>query len=157
MVPADSFDDFVESLRGVFFALRAVSAEMLADLDCSAIERGILKDLEEQGPQTVPALAHARAVSRQAMQKAVDRLAGRGLLAVEPNPRHQRSSLIALAPAGKKLFTEIRARERRILARVELPISDAELRRTTRALRELGELFASPDFARSRGPQGGRG
>ena len=151
MPNADSFDELVESIRLAFFALRALSTEMLADLDCGAVERGILKDIEEQGPQAVPALAQARAVSRQAMQKAVDRLIERGLLAVEANPRHRRSSLLALTPAGKRLFTEIRARERRLLAKIELPVSDAELRRTTRVLRELGEHFAGQDRSRSRG------
>lgn len=151
MPTADAFDEFVESLRQTFFALRAVSTEVLADLDCSAVERGILRDVEEQGPQPVPALAQARAVSRQAMQKAVDRLIERGLLAVAPNPRHRRSSLLALTAAGKKLCAESRARERRLLAGVALPISDAELRRTTRALQALGALFTNTDF--SRGPR----
>ena len=157
MTTADSFDEFVESLRTVFFALRSISADMLAGLDVSPAERGVLKDVEEEGPQTVPALALARSVSRQAMQKTVDRLAERALLTVEPNPRHQRSPMLALTPAGRKVLADIRTLERRMLAGVELPVSDAELRRTTRALRELGALFTSPDFARRGGPpQGGR-
>ena len=145
MPTADAFDEFVESLRQTFFALRAVSTEVLADLDCSAVERGILRDVEEQGPQPVPALAQARAVSRQAMQKAVDRLdrAGAPRRGAEPAPP-------ALVPAradagGQEAPRREQGARAAAPAGVALPISDAELRRTTRALQALGALFTNTD------------
>lgn len=135
----DPFQTFVERLREAFFALRGVSDALLADLDCSAAERSVLAELDARGPQTVPAMAQARAVSRQAMQKSIDRLAGRKWLAATDNPRHQRSPLIALAPAGRKVLGEIRKREQRLLARAELPVSGTELERAAHTLAKVGQ------------------
>jgi DNA-binding MarR family transcriptional regulator len=140
---ADDFDHFVGALRAVFFALRAISNQLLADLDCSPAERSLLEELDREGPRTVPDLARARAISRQTMQKTVDRLVARRWLLVQPNPRHQRSSLLALAPAGRQIFVEARARERRLLARTALPVSGAELRRATEVLHHLAPTFSS--------------
>src|SRR4051812_32900941 len=101
MSEATAFDDLIRNLRDVFFALRAIADAMNADLDCSAAERGLLVDLGRHGPQTVPKLAAARAVSRQAMQKSVDRLADRGWLEGEITPVHRRSVLIGVTRAGR--------------------------------------------------------
>jgi DNA-binding MarR family transcriptional regulator len=137
------FDDFVEEVRVTFFALRGVSERLLADLDCSAPERGVLQEIERLGPQTVPALALARGITRQAMQRTIDRLIALARLTEADNPRHLRSPLLTLTPNGKRLLTDIRARERRLLAASELPLSAAELVRTTRALRELAAFVAN--------------
>jgi DNA-binding MarR family transcriptional regulator len=140
---AAEVDQFIGALRSAFLALRAMSNQLLADLDCTAVERSLLEELDHEGPRTVPDLARARAISRQTMQKTVDRLVARRWLLVQPNPRHRRSSLIALAPAGGQIFIEARGRERRLLARVALPVSGAELGRTTEVLRTVAPTFSS--------------
>jgi DNA-binding MarR family transcriptional regulator len=151
----DVFDKFVENLRRAFFALRAISSELGAEAECNPVDRGVLKELEEHGPLTVPTLALSRAVSRQAMQKTVDRLVDRGWLTIEPNPRHQRSVLLAISPAGRKVLLQVRRREKRLLARADLPVSDAELLRATRTLGELATFFGSATFQRLQARQGG--
>jgi DNA-binding MarR family transcriptional regulator len=142
MRSAEALDEFVENLRKVFFALRAVSNDMLADLDCTVVERGILKDVAG-GALTVPQLADNRAVSRQAMQKAVDALVVRKLVALESNPRHRRSPLVAITRTGSKLLDAARAREKKLIGSVELPISETQLKQTTRVLTELAEHFTA--------------
>lgn len=134
------FDTFVAELRRVFFALRAESADLLSDLELTGPERSLLQELEAGG-KPVPELAQARAVSRQAMQKLVDRLAARELVTLEPNPRHQRSPLVTLTTAGKRLSSTVRTRERKALAAAELPLSAAELRKTTKSLAALAAFF----------------
>ncbi len=141
MTDGDTFDELVDNLRKVFFALRGISNQMLEELGCTVVERGILKELDTSGAQTVPVLAEARAVSRQAMQKAIDGLVAQKLVVVTPNPRHRRSPLIAIAPAGAKLLHAALAREKRALANVSLPVSDAEIKRTSRVLSELATYF----------------
>ncbi|HWE30774.1 MAG TPA: MarR family winged helix-turn-helix transcriptional regulator [Polyangia bacterium] len=141
MTNPETFDDLVESVRAMFFALRTVSERLLADLDCTAAERGVLQEIERLGPQTVPALALARGITRQAMQRTIEGLLARQRLSEEDNPRHVRSPLLALTPVGKRLLTDIRARERRLLASTELPVSAAELQRTTRVLDELAAFI----------------
>lgn len=144
MTSPEVFDELVESVRAMFFALRMVSERLLADLDCTAAERAVLQEIDQLGPQTVPALALSRGITRQAMQRTIDGLLARQRLSEEDNPRHLRSPLLSLSPVGKRLLADIRARERRLLASAELPVSEAELHRTTRALGELaayvGEL-----------------
>ena len=140
---AADLNDFAQRTRDVFFALRALSEGMLHDLDCTEPERGVLQDLELRGPQTVPALAQARAVSRQAMQKTIDRMAERKWIATEPNPRHQRSPLVAATAAGRKLFAHFRSREQRAFGKLKLPLSGKELDRTTRALEEMATFLGS--------------
>jgi DNA-binding MarR family transcriptional regulator len=140
----EQFDAFVVALRELLFVLRANSDQMLADLGCTVVERSVLDELGRQGQQTVPDLAVPRAVSRQAMQKTIDRLIERRLVKVQSNPRHQRSSLLALTPAGARLLAEIHKRERRMVTESGLPLSGAELQRTTAALRTLQRHFAGP-------------
>ncbi|HXJ19550.1 MAG TPA: MarR family transcriptional regulator [Polyangia bacterium] len=143
MSPATDFNAFVTVLREVMFALRAISNELLADLGCTTAERGVLDDLDHHGPLTVPDLAEARAVARQTMQKTIDRLAERGWVVARPNPRHQRSVLLELTPAGRRLLAEVHDRERRLVAATPLGLSGAELRRTTASLRTLQERLAA--------------
>ena len=133
------FDAFVLQLREVFFALRGISQQLLADLDCTAADRGILMELSELGPQTVPALAQGRSVSRQAMQKVVDRLVGRKWLAYALNPRHQRSQLITITGTGSRIFAKMRARELELLASWKLPVRLGELQSVTETLAVMGQ------------------
>lgn len=139
--PTESFDAFLEKLREVYVNVRAVSEQMLADIECSGAERSLLLDLDRMGPQTVPALAHERAVTRQAMQRTIDRMHERGWVAAMANPRHQSSRLFVIAPAGRKVLTAVRTRERQLLTQSPLPISDTELTRTTAVLGELAAHF----------------
>ncbi len=133
--------DFIDSLREAFFALRGLSTRMLADLECSPAERGVIAELGKEGPRPVPAMARIRGISRQAMQKAVDAMIERGWLRTEPNPEHARSQLIALTPAGDKLWALIRKREAAALTARELPVSATELTRATSVLAKLKPFF----------------
>jgi DNA-binding MarR family transcriptional regulator len=143
----EAFVALVAQVREVFFALRGISNAMLEDLELTAVERSVLVELVQQGPQTVPTLAEGRAVSRQAMQKVVDRMLERDLLALEPNPRHQRSVLIKLAKKGEKCVGEIRTRERALLKGAHLPIAEPELTRATHTLQALA-TFLNHDVRR---------
>jgi DNA-binding MarR family transcriptional regulator len=144
----DELDAFIAALRELFFTLRRTTEQLQSGLDCTAAERGILMELEQRGPLTVPAMAEGRGVSRQAMQKSVDALLGRRLVALAENPRHRRSSLVEITPAGRRLFVELRAREEKALAAVELPLSAAELRRVTTSLETLARFFAGRDWSK---------
>src|SRR4026207_1942234 len=81
----------------------------------TAAHRGVMESLFRGGPQTVPAMARARPVSRQHIQILVNRLVDLGLVAAVANPAHMRSPLFELTPAGSKRFAEMQRRERRTL------------------------------------------
>src|ERR1700761_3776974 len=118
-----AFTELVEQVRATFFELRRISETMLDDLDCTGAERSLLVELDKAGPRTVPQLARARAVSRQAMQRAADRVIERGWARAVDNPEHQRSSLIELAPLGARVLDKIRDREAALLSKTKLPLS----------------------------------
>jgi len=68
---------------------------------------GLLRSLKQGGPQTVPALARARPVARQHIQKLADEMAAEGLVAFKANPAHRRSQFVAITPAGERLYEEL--------------------------------------------------
>jgi DNA-binding MarR family transcriptional regulator len=137
-----AFDEVVDQVRTVFFELRRISELLLADLDCTGAERSLLVELDKLGPRTVPQLARARAITRQAMQRAVDRVTAQRRVQAAMNPEHQRSCLIEITPVGRNVLAEIREREVALLASTKLPISQAELRRTAVTLDELAVFLA---------------
>jgi DNA-binding MarR family transcriptional regulator len=93
-----------------FHRLRAVGAEEGAVTPGGAGSWGLMRSLAEGGPQTVPALARSRPVSRQHIQKLADELAAEGLVAFVDNPAHKRSKLLALTPAGRARYKAVTAR-----------------------------------------------
>lgn len=137
-----AFEELIEQVRAVFFELRAISDMLLADLDCTGAERSLLVELDRLGPRTVPQLARVRSITRQAMQRAVDRVTTRRWIAASTNPDHQRSTLIALTPAGRSVLAEIRERELALLASAKLAITQAELRRSAATLGQVASYLA---------------
>lgn len=141
-----AFDGLVERVRQVFFVLRALSEATLEGLDCTPVERGILKEIAEGGPRSVPELAESRHISRQAMQKAIDRMMAADLVVARPNPRHRKSLLLSpTAGAGTQLLREIRVRERSLFAKVAVPVAEAEMRRAASTLASVAERLTQPD------------
>lgn len=138
----ETFEQFIQSVRGLFFALRGVSNEMLADFDCTAVERGALQDLDSER-LTVPAMAKRRAVTRQAMQKTIDRLVEQGWVSAVANPLHMRSPLLELTPGGKRHFARIRAHERRVFASFPLPLRNAELRQASEVIETVERVLST--------------
>jgi DNA-binding MarR family transcriptional regulator len=152
----DAFDELVARLRETFFELRRVSQWLFADLDCTATERSLLMELAARGALTVPALARTRSVSRQSMQKVVDRLASRGWVAAATNPDHKRSPLVALTAAGRDVCEELRRRELEALRRAKLDVDAASLRRAAEVLGRLGTSIAQVDRGPLQGSAGRR-
>src|SRR5947208_10000013 len=64
--------------------------------------RSILHLLDQEGAQTVPALAESRSSSRQNVQIIVDRLQRMGWVEFHDNPRHKRSRLVQLTEDGRQ-------------------------------------------------------
>ncbi|MBM3532797.1 MAG: MarR family transcriptional regulator [Alphaproteobacteria bacterium] len=93
-----------------FHRLRAVGAEEGAVTAGGGGSWGLMRSLAEGGPQTVPALARSRPVSRQHIQKLADELTAEGLVRFVDNPAHKRSKLVELTPAGRARYKAVTAR-----------------------------------------------
>ena len=55
-------------------------------------------------PQPVVRLARDIGVSRQAVQRLANELAGEGIVAFRPNPHHKRAQLVVLTARGRELY-----------------------------------------------------
>jgi DNA-binding MarR family transcriptional regulator len=103
----------------------------------SASRARLLSLLRGDGPLTVPAIARARGVSRQAVQAAVARLVEEGQVELQPNPSHRRSPRVALTNVGRAAVDDARAREEALLESLHVGVSDESLATALRTLEAL--------------------
>ncbi len=108
---SEAAKDVVRETRALFQALKALADTAHAGLGINASMRAVMEALVQNGPQTVPAIAQAKTVSRQHIQTIADELARRGFVEVRHNPQHKRSSLIALSAKGKAAALAMGERE----------------------------------------------
>lgn len=129
-------------VRTCFNRLKAVADTLHEDLGVTASMRAVMEALADRSPQTVPAIAAAKSVSRQHIQIIMNDLDRAGLVASSPNPGHRRSPHFALTPKGRDIFKVIARREREPLARVAASMSADSLEHALAALAELNERLA---------------
>ena len=103
--------------------------------------RAVLDLLQLAGPQTVPQLSAAQDLSRQFVQRMVHDAVAEGYAVLEPNPAHQRSSLVALTPRGVAAITAVKAREHQLLRQVAGGLSDADIDTCLRVLAHMLAVF----------------
>lgn len=138
----------MDETRKLFHRMRVAAEQLHRQGGMSGGRRGILRDLDRLGPQTVPQMARARPVSRQHIQTLVDQLRGEGQVEFMENPAHKRSHLVRLTPKGKELVDEMNRREAKILTRLEIGIPERDLRTAAEALKAVRELFESDQWRR---------
>lgn len=128
--------------------MRVAAEQLHRQGGMSGGRRGILRDLDRLGPQTVPQMARARPVSRQHIQTLVNQLAEEGHVEFVENPAHQRSHLVQLTRRGKELIDTMNRREGRILAALKIGIPEKELRMAATVLRAVRDLLESDQWKR---------
>jgi Transcriptional regulators len=116
--------------------------------ELSGGRRGVLRDLDRLGPQTVPQMARVRPVSRQHIQTIVNQLAVEGYVEFIENPAHKRSHLVSLTEEGKELVDEMNRLELDLLTGLELGIPEEDMRTAASVLRALREFFDSNRWRR---------
>jgi DNA-binding MarR family transcriptional regulator len=142
--------------------VRTLSERLHGSDSLSAGRRGILRDLRDNGPQTVPQMARRRFVSRQHIQSLVDPLTSEGHVELVENPAHRRSRLVRLTRRGDLLVQEMAQRERDLMAQMDLPISQRELDYAASVLQAICEWLSGtrrqgpppPRKSKRRPPQG---
>jgi DNA-binding MarR family transcriptional regulator len=97
------------------------------------------------GPQTVPQIARQRCTSRQNIQSLVNGLVSEGLVELERNPGHQRSSLICLTSRGKDSLASAQGDESTLFAWLDSQVLEADVVSATKLLRQIRELLSKPE------------
>lgn len=138
----------LEEVVALYLVLRAVVARVHGQGPVTGAVRGLLRDLDRFGPQTVPQLARRRAVSRQDRQALVNRLRDQGLVELVENPAHRRSPLVRLTPRGKALVDEMTQREAELLEALGIHRPEADLRAAADVLRAIRERLQGPEARR---------
>jgi len=142
------FESVLNETVALFHRLRVVAEQIHRQGAMSAGRRGVLKNLERLGPQTVPQMARARPVSRQHIQTLVNQLTAEGLVELSDNPAHKRSRLVRLTPQGKALVEAMNRREAALLSRLKIGIPEQDLRAASAVLRAVQELFEGVEWKR---------
>ena len=96
------------------------------------------------GPLTVPAIAAAMGLTRQGVQKQIDRLLADGHLTQLENPGHKRSPLFEPSRAGRVVFRRADQRWARLSAQLAGAFSLAELETSRAVLDALARVLAPP-------------
>jgi DNA-binding MarR family transcriptional regulator len=131
----------VDETIALYLRMKWVSDQIYDDEGRGAARRGILRGIVRYGPQTVPAMARARGVSRQHVQEVIDAMLEDGLVERTPNPRHRRSLLVSATPRGEALVRRMDETDDRVLAGACGPLSTRDLEITARTLRAMREGF----------------
>lgn len=107
-----SIRDLVVAIFRANGALIANGNRLVADLGLTAALWQVLDALERSnGQATVAEIGRMMGLTRQSVQRSVDRLAARGLAIGLDNPAHKRAPLIALTREGRSTLQAINARE----------------------------------------------
>lgn len=124
----------VNEIPRAFFRASAVAEKLFADLGVSAPERGVLRELFVDGEATAPEIARRKPVTRQSIQPMLDSLLAKGLVRTSENPRHKRSALYALTPAGIDCCVELQRREIAVITAILGDIDGSDFAAAARAL-----------------------
>jgi len=124
--------------------VRAISRTAPGDVPPATLR--LMSQVEELGPVTIGALAHADRCSQPTMSAGVQNLVDKGWATKVPNPADARSSLVGLTAAGStQLHAARRTRAAAVADRFRLdPHHDErELATTVEVLRSLLEVTTS--------------
>jgi DNA-binding MarR family transcriptional regulator len=128
--------DLVQAIISCSHRLKAVGRSMGA-VTSRGGAWGLMKSLDQQGPQTIPELARARPVSRQHIRALAQSLIRRGWIASVPNPAHRRSFLLQLTPGGRQALETM---DRQIATPINEWLEDLEEQSIEQAIRVLNTL-----------------
>lgn len=99
--------------------------------------RAVLEILADGGAATVPEIAQRLEIKRQYVQLMINDTHAAGFTEAVPNPRHQRSKLIALTEVGQRLITQVMQREKELLKRIGGDLPHSELEITLKTMQRL--------------------
>jgi DNA-binding MarR family transcriptional regulator len=92
-------------------------------------------------PLSVSDIGRAMGISRQAVQRTADVLAGRGLVEFHDNPAHRRAKLVALTDAGREAMAAIGPHHARHAKLLTEAVGAKELADAIAAMTKLSEVL----------------
>jgi DNA-binding MarR family transcriptional regulator len=132
--PANSATDAMVELISRSFRLNSrlqITADRMArEVGLSAARWQVLSTVTQAThPVTISDIARWMGLARQSVQQVADALAKDGLISYEPNPKHQRASLVVVTKKAAKLLEQL-DKQRYAWARevaTTLPVADIKV------------------------------
>jgi DNA-binding MarR family transcriptional regulator len=133
-------EELIWQTRRLFRALATIADAELAPLGLEASERALIEFLAREGkPVSISRLARRRSVSRQHVHQTLGRLKNPAWITRTTDPDDARSLLLSLSEEGEKLWSEIRAVDKKVLRRIAREVSPSAVANATRTLRRIRE------------------
>jgi DNA-binding MarR family transcriptional regulator len=134
---AEAIAELMLEVAQCFFRIRALGQTTGLITGWGGGAFGFMRSLALLGPLTVPQIAQMRPTSRQRMQRLADELEAEGLVEFINNPKHRRSKLVRLTRKGDARYRELKARLLAIASTMGVGLSEGDIRRTTKIVRQL--------------------
>ncbi|MFN8535248.1 MAG: MarR family transcriptional regulator [Dehalococcoidia bacterium] len=106
----DAFQSVLLSLFQLHGQVLHAADAMSADLGLTGARWQVL-NVVVRVPMTVSQIARRLSLRRQSVQRSVDELRRRDIVALEPNPDDRRAPLVRLSPRGEALMVQLRRRQ----------------------------------------------
>lgn len=135
------------AVRRLFHKIGHAVAELHRDAEISVGMRAVLESVINGGPQTVPAMARIRPVTRQHIQGLVNALLDAGYVEMRDNPAHKRSKLVAATLRGEALFRKLRKTENAAFRKARIKPTPQELEAAERVITSLIDTLDGPEWA----------
>ena len=132
------------ALRFAYQRAAAVLTEEIRDLSLTPIQVSVLARLHERGPTTQNRLGRSLGMEPANVRDVVQRLARRGLVALEEVPEDRRALLVTVTPDGAELFAAVWPRAEAANARTLSRLTPHERSALADILRRLGQDPAKP-------------
>jgi DNA-binding MarR family transcriptional regulator len=133
----NEIEALLNEVRLLYHRIVQVGEELHEDESATLGMRAVLEFLLRNGPTTVPDIARSRNVTRQHIQILVNVLLEDGLVELEDNPLHRRSSLVAFTKHGKRVIERMRKRESKLYETTNFGVKRSELKTATRTLGQV--------------------
>jgi MarR family transcriptional regulator, lower aerobic nicotinate degradation pathway regulator len=95
------------ALRFAYQRAAATLSDAIRELGLTPIQVSVLARLRQSGPLTQNRLGRSLGMDPPNVRDVVQRLAGRGLVSLDPAPEDRRALLVAATPAGAALFARV--------------------------------------------------
>jgi DNA-binding MarR family transcriptional regulator len=115
---------------------------MSRDLGLSSARWQVLGAIELAGePLTVAGIARQMGLTRQAVQRVANELAGAGFVAFAANPNHKRAKLVALTERGRRDYARVAERQARWANAMAAELGKGRLKRSAATLRAVRTML----------------
>jgi DNA-binding MarR family transcriptional regulator len=144
--PADSATALILQIFRLNGSLLAAGDVMVSDLGLTSARWQVLGAIAMSPvPLPVAHIARNMGLTRQAVQRLVNEMAGDGFVAFADNPHHQRAKLVMLSPRGKAAYASAMERQRPWVESIAKSLNRKDIESANATLEALGRFLSKSE------------